>query len=179
MQNNKNYQIQALLDYAKERRITIDNILRVLTSFNDRYYIQDKACIIPIIDTGINDSCEQRLLYLVSKELTKSKCIAIRDLAIFNELPEINVHWTEWLVYSVLKKKDMPSIRVVVTSNRFKDAIPVVAMIGEDTQENINRIRAKYAGDSMTTIDSHIDGLDDLDSLLEDIIDFDSLEWDV
>lgn len=59
---SRNYSIRELLDYAKSKKITVDNIVRILTSFNDLYYILDKEYIIPKQDTGINEICRQQLV---------------------------------------------------------------------------------------------------------------------
>ena len=163
-----------MLDYAKSKKITVDNIVRVLKTFNDQYYIYDKERIIPIKDTGINLSCKQQLVYVISNELFSRHCVAIRDLEAFAALPKINVQWTEWLVYSVLEQMEVSTITVTLSSNRFKDAIPVVAIVGEDTAENIRNASAKYFDTSSVT--NGVDNLDDLDLLLEDIIDFDVFE---
>ena len=171
---SNNYSIRALLDYAKSKKITVDNIVRVLKTFNDQYYIYDKERIIPIKDTGINLSCKQQLVYVISNELFSRHCVAIRDLEAFAALPKINVQWTEWLVYSVLEQMEVSTITVTLSSNRFKDAIPVVAIVGEDTAENIRNASAKYFDTSSVT--NGVDNLDDLDLLLEDIIDFDVFE---
>lgn len=174
LMTSRNYSIRALLDYAKARRITVDSIARILTTFNDRYYIYNKERIIPIADTGITEFCRQKIVHALSKELLSRKCVAIRDLEAFSMLPTVNVQWTEWLVYSVLKQMNMPAITVVLSSNRFKEAIPIVAMIGEDTAENIRKASCKHFDTG--SVSNGVDNLDDLDLLLEDIIDFDVLE---
>ena len=168
-----NHSIRNLLDYAKTKKITVDNIVRILTTFNDRYYIYNKEHIIPIVDTGINESCKQQLVRSLSKELMSRRCVAIRDLETFPTLPAIGVQWTEWLVYSVLKQMNVATITVALSSDRFKDAIPIVAMIGEDTAENIHKASCKHFDTDSITIG--VDNLDDLDLLLEDIIDFNVL----
>lgn len=171
---SKNYSIRDLLDYAKAKNITVDNIIRILTSFNDRYYIYDKKRIVPIIDTGITESCKQQMVRTVSKELITRKCAAIRDLEAFSILPRIDLQWTEWLVYSVIKEMNVSTITVTLSSNRFKDAIPIVAMIGEDNVENIQKASCRHFDTNSAS--NGVDNLDDLDLLLEDIIDFDVLE---
>lgn len=165
-----NHSIRDLLDYAKAKKITVDNIVRILTTFNDRYYIYNKERIIPIANTGINESCKQQLVRTLSRELMSLRCVAIRDLEAFSTLPSVDVQWTEWLVYSVLKQMNVSTITVTLSSSRFKDAIPIVAMIGEDTAENIRK--ASYKHFDTDSISSGVDNLDDLDLSLEDIIDF-------
>jgi hypothetical protein len=172
---NKNYSIRALLDFAKENLITVDNILRVLNTMNDQYYILDKESIIPISSTGITATCKQTILRLISKELASRKCVAIRDLEAFSNLPQINVRWTEWLVYSVINHIQVSSINVITSSTRFKEAIPLVAMVGEDTEDNIQQAISMH--DSTDVISSDVDNLDDLDALIEDIIDID-FDWE-
>lgn len=168
-----NHSIRALLDYAKVKKITVDNIVRVLTTFNDRYYIYNKECIIPIADTGITESCKQQMVHALSMELMSRKCVAIRDLESFSTLPRVDVQWTEWLVYSVLKQMNVATITVTLSSNRFKDAIPIVAMIGEDTAENICKASCRHF--DTDSISNEVDNLDNLDLLLENIIDFNDL----
>lgn len=101
------------------------------------------------------------------------RCIAIRDLESLSELPIINVQWTEWLVYSVLRQMNISTITVTLSSSRFKDAIPIISMIGEDTAENIRKASCKHFDTSSTSYG--VDNLDDLDLLLEDILDFNVL----
>lgn len=168
-----NHSIRALLDYAKVKKITVDNIVRVLTTFNDRYYIYNKECIIPIADTGITEPCKQQMVHALSMELMSRRCVAIRDLESFSTLPRVDVQWTEWLVYSVLKQMNVSTITVTLSSNRFKDAIPIVAMIGEDTAENICKASCRHF--DTDSISNGVDNLDDLDLLLENIIDFNDL----
>jgi len=138
--------------------------------FNDEYYILDKEYLIPIRETGIENINKRDVISSIFKELLKVKCVAIRDLKIIIELPKINVHWTEWLLYSIIKKSNLNTITVTLSSNRFKNAVPIIALSGEDTVENISKVAAKYKGNDSTMI-YEADNLDELDLLLEDILD--------
>ena len=134
-------------------------------------YIYDKDYLIPIANTGIDQYRKQELVANVSTELLSRRCVAIRDLESFSAFPKIDVQWTEWLVYSVLEQMNVPTITVTLSSSRFKHAIPIVALIGEDTAENILNASIKHFNGN--SISNGVDNLDDLDLLLEGIIDFD------
>jgi len=166
----KDYSIRRLFDFAKMKRINVDSIVRILNMFNDEYYILDKEYLIPIRETGIENINKRDVISSIFKELLKVKCVAIRDLKIIIELPKINVHWTEWLLYSIIKKSNLNTITVTLSSNRFKNAVPIIALSGEDTVENISKVAAKYKGNDSTMI-YEADNLDELDLLLEDILD--------
>lgn len=176
LMTSRNYSIAVLLEYAKTKKIKIYNIAQTLLALNDSFYILDKEHLIPIAETAITTHIQKELTNIVSRELTHRRCVAIRDLEIWPLLPRISMPWTEWLVYSVLNKINLPSISVCLSSNKFKQAIPIVAMIGEDTVENIKAASAHHSYDESAY---DVDNLDDLDLLLESIIDIDILGEDV
>ena len=174
IRTTKNYSIRSMLDYTKSKRITVDNILRILSTLNDEYYILDKETIIPIINLGISRETKYQIIQVISKELTSARCIAIRDMESFSSLPPINVRWTEWLLYSIVKQMKISSISALVSSNRFNEAIPILAVVGEDNSENIKKASFKHINTS--SVSNGVDNLENLDLLLGDIIDYDFLE---
>lgn len=172
--DNKDYSIRSLLDFAKNKKISVDNIVRILNSVNDYFYILDKENVIPVNSLGIDESCKKQIVNIIIKELREQKCVAIRDLTCIAALPKINSPWTEWLVYSVLKQMQIPTLSLILSSSRFKDAIPIVALAGEDTAENIHEATLNLFDTSDELI--KVDNLENLDILLEEIIDFNLLE---
>lgn len=85
-------------------------------------------------------------------------------------MPKINVPWTEWLLYSVLNKWTH-KISVSTSSNQFRMAVPLIAPIGEMDIGAFADININKHNNLIK-----IDNLDDIDSLLEDILDDTMLE---
>lgn len=93
----------------------------------------------------------------------------IFKLQIWDQFPQINVSWTDWLLYSTLNKWGH-KVSVSTSSNQFRMAVPLVAPIGKmDTVTFADVVPNK---DNLVKIDN----LDDIDSLLEDILADDILE---
>ena len=128
----------------------------------------DRNTIATIEHIGVNDRIAKEVISILHSEITETTLIT--DLECIYRLPKINVPWTEWLVYSVVNKWG-DSVVAGTTSNQFKLSAPVVAHQGMlDVQ--------KYEGISVDTATSimQVDDLDDIDSLISDII-LDEIDW--
>lgn len=96
----------------------------------------------------------------------------IRDLPCIYSLPQISVNWTEWLVFSTLKKW-ATTLTVATSSPRLKLAVPLVAPSGAMNIEEFANLQAS----KNTEFNSN--SIDELntDDILMELIDDDSL-WE-
>ena len=163
--NSDEIVISEITAFAKENHYEIASMLELLNSFNDTHLIMNRETVASIERIGINDDIAEKAIDVLKDEITETKLIT--SLECTYRLPKLDVPWTEWLIYSVVKKWG-DSIVVGTTSNQFKLSAPVVAPFGKlDVQ--------KYEGVTVNTAISiaQVDDLDNIDDLISDFIEFD------
>lgn len=166
--SNDEFEVSEIGEFARENRYQIQSVLNVINECNDEYLLINASTMMNINCIGITSDMAETIDSLVANNVTHT--IPIYELTIWNELPKINVPWTEWLLYSVLNKWSH-KISVSTSSNQFRMAVPLIAPIGKMdisafADMNINKHNNLIK----------IDNLDDIDSLLEDILDDTMLE---
>ena len=102
--------------------------LDFIDSCNDEYLMISNQMMMRISSIGVDEQIAQQVGSIVMREVEETtpiyKVMGLRDL------PKINVPWTDWLVYSVLKK--WPCDIDLATSNKqFRYAIPLVSQKGK------------------------------------------------
>lgn len=161
------FEVAEISEFAKENRYQIQSILEFINGCNDEYLLINASTMMKIELIGITKEIAETIDKLVSDEIISTT--PIFNLQIWDKFPKINVSWTDWLLYSTLNKWGH-NVSVSTSSNQFKMAVPLVAPIGKmDTTAFADVVPSK---DNLVKIDN----LDDIDSLLEDIIADDILE---
>jgi len=151
-------------EYTQELYYVIYSTINLIDSFNDEYFWLNKESIIRIEQTGITQELVQDLEKYLSENLYETTPIA--HAFSFYRLPVLDVEWSDWMLYSVLKKWGT-KVEVGVTSAQLRYAIPVVAPLGE---LDITKYADLKPEDIMMKFDSD---LDDLDDLIADLIEDD------
>lgn len=162
------FEISEISEFAKENRYQIQSILEFINGCNDEYLLINATTMMKIESIGITKEIAETIDKLVADEITST--IPIFELSIWGELPKINVPWTDWLLYSTLNKWGY-KVSVSTSSNQFRMAVPLVAPLGKMDTTTFSDVVPNKRDYSVT-----IDNLDDIDSLLEDILADDILE---
>lgn len=161
------FEVSEISEFAKENRYQIQSILELINECNDEYLLINAATMMKIESIGITKEIAEKIDKLVADEIISTT--PIFKLQIWDKFPQINVPWTDWLLYSTLNKWGH-KVSVSTSSNQFRMAVPLVAPVGKmDTAAFADVVPSK---DNLVKIDN----LDDIDSLLEDILADDILE---
>ncbi|WP_418846882.1 hypothetical protein, partial [Phocaeicola sp.] len=161
------FEVSEISEFAKENRYQIQSILELINECNDEYLLINASTMKKIESIGITKEMAETIDKLVADEITTTT--PIFKLQIWDQFPKINVSWTDWLLYSTLNKWGR-KVSVSTSSNQFRMAVPLVAPIGKmNTVAFADVVPSK---DNLVMIDN----LDDIDSLLEDILANDILE---
>ena len=103
--------------------------------------------------------------------------MATRNLQYWGALPTIKVPWTEWLIYSVLKKWGK-NIEVAPSYGQFRMAIPLVAPKGKmETAPYADAYKSGIQPKQDMSVKIH--DLDHIDDILADILGEDILGEDL
>lgn len=163
--NSKEFSINEISEFLKENHFQIQSILEFVNSCNDEFLLVDDDRMMRIEDIGITKECVQIVEKLIFDEITAT--VPISELTSYSQFPKLSVPWSEWLLYSSLNK--WSEILTVGTSfNQFRLSVPLVSPKGR-----FDANAYKDFDKNSTRRVVRIDNLDDIDSLLEDIIDED------
>ena len=140
---------------------------------NDRFLLTDADTLQIIENTGASREIAQTIEVMILNEI--SETIRIKDLQCWGQLPAIRVPWTDWLVYSVLRKWG-DNVEVAASYPQFRYAVPLIAPKGKmDTIPYAEVIKTGVAPEQNATAMIH--DLDHIDDLIADLIDIDE-EWE-
>ena len=89
-------------EYAREIHFGINSILNFVDEHNDTHLLKNKKELISIETSGIDEMCAGQIEKLILDEINGTTLIS--ELKTIYKFPRISVPWTEWLIYSVLKK---------------------------------------------------------------------------
>ena len=160
-------EVAEIMDFARENNLLVYSILDLLDSLNDSHLIIDKENISKIDYIGVREDTANILEGHILYELGENDMMPISLFSSTHKLPELDIEWTEWLLYSVIKKWGK-EIEVTVTSNQFRSASPVAVRRGKLNEVNIESF---VNNDSMTL--KKVDDLSNIDELIEDVIEID------
>ena len=126
--SHESYDLKELSAFVNENHLAIGSTLDFIDSCNDEYLMISNQMMMRISSIGVDEQIAQQVGSIVMREVEETtpiyKVMGLRDL------PKINVPWTDWLVYSVLKK--WPCDIDLATSNKqFRYAIPLVSQKGK------------------------------------------------
>lgn len=158
-------QLADIVAVAKNNHFQINSILEFANSCNETHLLINDKELAAIEYIGITKEIALEVERCISENV--SETIYISDLQCAHKFPQINVPWTDWLIYSVINKWGAV-VQVAVTSTTFKQAQAVVAPVGA--------INVEAVGEKATIEGMFIpDNLDDIDELISDIV-FDEIE---
>lgn len=161
--------------FIKETRLYVQSILVFIDECNDRFLLTDMETLQLIESTGIDVTLAESIERGILAEI--SGTVPIRNLQYWGSLPTIKVPWTEWLIYSVLKKWGK-NIEVAPSYGQFRMAIPLVAPKGKmDTVPYADAYKADLQQKNDTAVRIH--DLDRIDDILADILTEDILGEDL
>lgn len=99
--SHESYDLKELSSFANENHLVINSTLDFIDSCNDEYLMISDQKMMRIASIGVDEQIAQQVENIVVGEIEETtpiyKIIGLR------ELPKVNVPWTDWLVYSVLK----------------------------------------------------------------------------
>jgi hypothetical protein len=161
--------------FIKETRLYVQSLLVFIDECNDKYLLTDPERLQLIENIGVNAEVAEKVEKAILAEICDA--VTIRSLQCWNLLPPVKVPWTDWLIYSVLKKWGK-HIEVAPSNIQFKLAVPLVAPKGKmDAAPYVEAYKTNLhvEHDSATVI---LD-LDNIDDILADILTDDTLEEDL
>lgn len=165
----KEIQIADIVEFFRDKNIIIPRLLSLLDAINRHVLIKDHTTLVATDSLGLTPVILKEIETAVSEELDDVNCKAVRELLCFPKLPRIAIPWTEWLLYSVIRK-NIPTVRTYTTSPQFRHGIPVLSLSEELTNEELAEISERHQGSIHTTVtmdtDDFEEELDD-DILLE------------
>lgn len=155
--------ILEIREFMKENQFQIQSMIEYVNTCNDEYLLIDRDTLMRIDKIGISAEDSEEIDRIIAQSMVKTTPIA--QLDIWSSLPPLNVPWTEWLLYSVLNKWGN-RVEVGTSSNRMREAVPLVAPVGKYDASEFADLTAPSSSSAI-----RIDNLDHLDELLADIID--------
>lgn len=166
--STEKFLVSDISDFCKENRYQIQSILEYVHECFDQYLLVDDNTLLKIDSIGISEQTAKEIDAFLADNITKT--LPINQLDLWQSLPQLNVPWTDWLLYSILKKWGDKTI-VATSNNQFRLAVPLIATPScYNPEPFLNMTRS-------TSVSSfRVDDLDNIDKLLEDIIDEDFLE---
>ena len=122
--------------------------------------IKDHTTLVATDTLGLTPVILKEIETAVSEELDDVNCKAVRELLCFPKLPRIAIPWTEWLLYSVIRK-NIPTVRTYTTSPQFRHGIPVLSLSEELTNEELAEISERHQGSIHTTVTMDTDDFEE------------------
>lgn len=121
--------------YARKNYHQINNILEFLDSCNETHFLINASEIASIDIIGITEETVNDIEKILDKEV--SEAMPIRNLKLVHLLPKINVTWSEWLIYSAIKRWGK-KYDVIASETQLKQSIPLIAPKGKMHVDNVN-----------------------------------------
>jgi Fe-S cluster biosynthesis and repair protein YggX len=162
--------IADIKNYAKEKQIQIYDWSKLLDSYNDKYFIYDKERLIRIDESGYKPEDFVCIEKIILEALGALEYCEISKLNMLNSLPKLKVELTDWIIYSIINKYGT-KISAITSTPQFLNSVPIVFR----NSIGIETIRDYYASSDTADQTVKIDDLTDVDSLVEGLIDPDSV----
>lgn len=158
--------IDDLSAYLKEIGLDKLSQLSIAKACDDKFFLISNTRLVAIDKLGINEQIAEKVESIILPYV--SGTMPIRDLPCFPNLPMIKEGWTDWLVYSTLRKWSS-KLTVGESYNQIRLAVPLIAKNGEYDSSVV-------FVDSKQQTSFSTDNLDNLDELLEEMIDWEDLD---
>ncbi len=136
--------------FAKEQHFVINGQLDFWDSFNSTHLILNDSQLVSILTAGIDTTKANQVEELILDEITGTTPIS--NLHCIKDFPEIKTDWTDWLIYSVLKKWGK-NIEVAPSNAQFRQAFPLVAPKGKMNTEEYSGMNKEMIGEIATPDD--------------------------
>ncbi|MEE0510353.1 MAG: hypothetical protein UDG94_03885, partial [Peptococcaceae bacterium] len=162
VQESERMDLAEIQAFAREHRVTINSIRDFIDACNETHLLINDLEIASIGYIGITEEIARNLESRIVAEIDATT--PIHQLHCIHSLPKINVEWTAWLIYSVLKKWST-KLEVGASSNQFKNSYPIVAPIGKLDASMFDEVEVPYDG----TI-AQVDDLSKIDELISDYV---------
>ena len=173
--SKENITISEISSFIKDARLYVQSILVFLDECNDQFLLTDSENIQRIERIGINATIAGALERTILAEITNT--IPIRDLQCWKAFPAIQIPWTDWLVYSILKKWGK-ELEVAPSHGQFRMAIPLVSP--RNKMDPTPYIDAYKSGtQTMQDSTATILDLDQIDDILANILTEDAIGEDL
>lgn len=156
------FNISEISEFSKENHFQINSLLEYINECNDEFLLINDETMMKIDRIGIDKDIAYQVENIIAESINETT--PIRDLTIFARLPQIKVPWTDWLIYSMIFKWGTKVV-VGTSSNQFRLSIPLIAPV-----DNFDPSLFKDIDKSDTSTSHIVDDLNNIDSLLEDII---------
>lgn len=167
--------VAQITEFIRSTKINVPSLLDLIDACNDRFLLTDSNTLQLIESTGVDCETTQEIEDMILLEITET--VRIRDLLCWGQLPAVKVPWTDWLVYSVLRKWGN-KVEVAPSNPQFKYAVPLVAPAGKmDTTQYIETFKVDSQTGQGAPVAIH--DLDRIDDILVDILSEDLLEEDL
>ena len=159
--------ISEIQAFAREHRAVIYSIREFIDSCNDTHLLVSDLEVASIEYVGVTEEIAKCLEAKIFAEIDAT--VPIHQLQCIHSLPNINVEWNAWLIYSVLKKWST-MLEVGASASQFRQAYPVVAPVGKLDTSIIDDADGNHDGTFVMA-----DDLSKIDDLISEII-LDDLE---
>ena len=156
-----------ITDFMKENRISVYSYLDYYNEFSKTHLIMDSEMLASIEYIGIDENIANIVVSVLEKEVNDTT--PIRNLKCIYSFPKLNVPWSDWLIYSVVRKWSV-NLEVGVSNSMFKYAVPLVSIKGQMDSTNFSNI------ENNNHVTYVIDDLDNIDELIEDLIELEEDE---
>lgn len=167
--------VTQISEFIRSSNINVPSLLDLIDECNDCFLLTDAEILQRIENTGVDCKIAQRIEALIMAEITET--VRIKDLTCWGGFPATKIRWTDWMVYSVLKKWG-EKVEVAPSYPQFKYAVPVVAPVGKmNVTQYGEAIKTGEELQQDTTAVIH--DLDHIDDILADILSDDILGEDL
>lgn len=157
--------ISEIRDFASHNHVQITSILDLVNEYNSEFLLVNKNLMIKISKLGIDESIAKKIDEIFAKTISKTSIIA--NLYIPDRLPKINYPWTDWLIYSVIKKWGKQTT-VGTTSNQFRYSMPLIAPFGALDTSGFKDINFVKNENFSFEEDDCIDDFIDIEEMIDD-----------
>ncbi|MCC8174271.1 MAG: hypothetical protein LIO65_07865 [Odoribacter sp.] len=164
VKNSEVITLAEIREFAREIHYSIYNILDYVNQQNDTHLLKNDMEIATIESLGVDEECAKSIEEAILKEINGT--VLISELKCIYKFPAIKVPWTEWLIYSVIRKWSTSlEVNTIYStpSRQFRYSFPVVSLKGEFQPDEVDSTNA--TGDVGV-----VDDLDNIDDLIADFI---------
>ena len=152
--------VDSLFELVNSVDIEVPDKLKYLNSLNDSHLLISKEEMASIEYIGIDEEKAKAIEGILLNEIKGT--VQIASMKSIYSLPDLNVNWNEWLVYSIIYKYS-DKLEVRASNSQFRFAEPVICIKGCFDEESLSEV---VSGEAMVQVDD----LDDIDSLIEDVV---------
>ena len=167
--------VAQISEFIRDSKINVPSHLDLIDECNDQFLLTDADTLQIIENTGVDREIAQRIEAMIIAEINGT--VRIKDLQCWGQLPKVKAPWTDWMVYSVLKKWG-EKVEVAASYPQFRYAVPLVAPLGKMDVAQFAEAGKTGTTSGSGTVATILD-LDNIDDILADILTDDALGEDL